>query len=127
LVKFRVSSFDLGEGYLSRMALSVCPAATCHAPVERVWSLLADPQLYGSWSDAVVEGVLPPGPVHPGQQVLLRAPASGRLFPVRFFIEQVDPVHHVLQLLARFPLGLQLRSRISVTALDDASSRIQYG
>jgi hypothetical protein len=109
------------------VALSVCPAATCRAPVERVWSLLADPQVYGSWSDAVVEGVLPPGPAHPGQQVLLRAPARGRLFPVRFLIEQVDPVHKVLQLRARFPLGLELRSRISVTAVDDASSRIQYG
>lgn len=113
--------------YLRRMALSICPSAICRAPVERVWSLLADPQSYGSWSDAAVDAIFPPGPIHAGQRIRLCAPARSRRFLVRFLIERVDHEQHVLELRARFPLGLVLQSRIAVTAIDATTSRVQYG
>jgi hypothetical protein len=109
------------------MSLSVCPTAACRAPVGRVWSLLADPTSYGSWSDASVEEVDPTGPARAGQRVLLRAPARGRWLMVRFDLERVDEAAHVLELCAAFPLGLVLKSRIAVTAIDAASSRVVYG
>ena len=109
------------------MALSVCPAAICHAPAQRVWGQLEDPLSYGSWSDTWVEDVVPPGPVQAGQQVLMRAPRRGRWFKVRFLIKRVDPVAHVLELRAQFPFGLVLETRIAVTPIDDSSSRVQYG
>lgn len=104
-----------------------CPTAVCRAPVGRVWSFLADPARYGSWCDASVEVVDPPGPAHAGQRILLRAPARGRWFLVRFDLERADAARHVLELRADFPLGVVLRSRIAVTAVDAASSRVVYG
>jgi hypothetical protein len=109
------------------MALSICPVAICHAPGERVWSLLEDPRSYSSWSDARVEALLPPGLAHLGQRVLMRAPARGRWFSVRFLIKRVDRAERVLELHADFPFGLALETRIAVTPIDATSCRVQYG
>jgi hypothetical protein len=109
------------------MSLSVCPVAVCRASVEAVWALLVEPRRYDTWTDAVVETVEPPGGAGPGQQIALRAPARGRWFMVHFALESVDEIGHVLTLSARFPLGITVRSRIAVTAIDESSCRVQYG
>jgi hypothetical protein len=109
------------------MSLSVCPVAVCRAPVEAVWALLVEPRRYDTWTDAVVTTVEPPGRARPGQQIALRAPARGRWFMVLLALESVDEMGHVLTLSARFPLGITVRSRIAVTAIDESSCRVQYG
>jgi len=50
------------------MTLSVCPADTVRAPVERVWELLMQPANYGSFWDLTVERVEPEGPATVGQK-----------------------------------------------------------
>jgi uncharacterized protein YndB with AHSA1/START domain len=109
------------------MSLSVCPVAVCRAPVEAVWALLVDPHCYDAWIDASVESVDPPGPARPGQRITLKAPARGRWSTVRFTLESVNKIGHVLTLSARFPLGITVESRIAVTAIDESSCRVQYG
>jgi len=126
----RVREIDIARWpacFLLYMPLSVCPVAVCRAPVEAVWALLVDPHRYDAWLDASVESVDPPGLARPGQQITLKAPARGRWFAVQFALESVNEIGHVLALSARFPLGITVKSRISVTAIDEASCRVQYG
>ena len=66
------------------MGLRVCPAAIVAAPVEEVWSLLANPAKYGEWADARVERVVPEGPVTPGQRIYPTSKAFGRTWSVVF-------------------------------------------
>jgi len=101
--------------------------AICSVRLEAVWSLLVDPRRYGSWCDAKVKSVIPPGRAHRGQQIELRAPRHLSWLPVGFAIESVDEANHELTLLAEFPLGLALRSRIAVTAIDERSCQVQFG
>ena len=109
------------------MSLSVCPVAVTSAPLGRVWSLLADPHAYGTWSDAVVKRVVPEGKARAGQEILLGAPKRRPLFTVRFVVESVDETNHVIFLDGAFPFGLRLRTRIVVTAIDASATRVQYG
>ena len=109
------------------MSISVCPVALTRAPVERVWSLLIDPHAYGTWSDARVKRVAPEGRAHVGQEILLGAPKRRPVFAVRFLVESVDEMNHILVLDAAFPFGLRLRTRIVVTAIDASATRVQYG
>ena len=77
--------------------------------------------------DAHLVSVTPPGPAVPGQRILLRAPTWGRFFAVRITVESVDEAQRVLTLSGRFPFGLELHNRMSVRAVDDHSSRVEFG
>ena len=82
------------------MSFSACPIATVEAPVERVWSLLADPAHYARWWDAsgvetqdetqdfagetqdfasVQHLITPEGPAQPGQKIYARTRGLGRV------------------------------------------------
>lgn len=92
-----------------------------------VWSLLADPRTYDRWMDAHLVSVTPSGPAVPGQRILLRAPTWGRFFAVRITVESIEPANRVLRLRGRFPFGLELHNRIAVQAIDDRTSRVEFG
>ena len=109
------------------MPLSVCPTATCHAPASAVWSLLADPATYGTWADAIVECLTPPGRAAAGQTIRLRAPTWARLFTIDLVIDRVDASTHVLELHGKFPFGLRMQNRFAVTPIDAQTCRIQFG
>jgi uncharacterized protein YndB with AHSA1/START domain len=49
------------------MAISVCPVTTVAAPVDYVWELLSDFNLYDLWWDARLERIVPEGKAAPGQ------------------------------------------------------------
>jgi len=112
---------------MTRPGLSICPAAVARAPVAKVWSLLVEPAAYTRWSDTAVESITPAGRAHAGQVIMLRTPRRGRWFRVRFIVESVEDVTHVIVLRAFFPLGLEVLSRIALTPVDGRSTRVQYG
>jgi hypothetical protein len=64
------------------MSVSTCPVATIHAPAERVWHLLSQPDSYALWWDAHTLSITPEGPAKPGQQVRAQAAALGRWWPI---------------------------------------------
>ncbi len=109
------------------MGLSVCPAAIVAAPVEEVWPLLANHTKYDEWVDAHVERVVPEGPITPGQRIYLTTKGFGRTWSVVFDVEMVDPERHQVQIHVTLPLGMMLQNRMSCTAIDEASCRVQYG
>ena len=77
--------------------------------------------------DAHLVSVTPPTTAVAGQRILLRAPKWGRFFAIRITVESVDAANRVLVLDGQFPLGLHLHNRMSVTAIDDRTSRVAFG
>jgi hypothetical protein len=78
------------------MALTICPATRVAAPVEVVWDLLAAPAQWNDWIDGQVQRIEPAGPASPGQIVTVTASGPGRLWPVHFQVETVNPARHQL-------------------------------
>lgn len=109
------------------MSFSTCPIATVDAPLERVWSLLADPANYARWWDAETRTITPKGPARPGQKIYAQARGLGRLWDVRIEVELVDAVKHQLELTTLLPLGITLRNHISCAPLDGARCRVTFG
>jgi uncharacterized protein YndB with AHSA1/START domain len=60
------------------MTVTICPAATIKAPIERVWSLLMDPRKWTDWSTARLEAAKPDGPLQAGQRLYFSSPAFGK-------------------------------------------------
>ena len=109
------------------MTFSTCPIATVEAPVERVWSLLANPASYARWWDAETCSITPEGPARPGQKIYAQARALRRLWAVRIEVGQVDAAKHRLELTTLLPLGITVRNHISCTPLDGATCRVTFG
>ena len=109
------------------MTISVCPAESARASAEVVWALLTKPASYGTWADARVVSVEPPGRAGAGQQIRMRAPTWAPVFQIRFVVERVDDAARVLELRGEFPFGLRMRNRFAVRPLDASTSRIQFG
>ena len=109
------------------MVFTTCPSEMAHATPMTVWRLLADAREYGSWIDAHLVSIDPPGPAVPGQRLLLRAPTWGRWFKVSISVERVDQNQRVIELTTRLPFGLRLANRISVAAASEGLSRVQFG
>ncbi len=110
------------------MSYAVCPAAVIHAPVERVWALLADPAAYSRWADVTVVSVQPKGPVQAGQRIEARASEPGRHgVRIVFLIEEVDEARHALLLHTHFSFGLQVHNHIQCDVLSEGACRVQFG
>ena len=109
------------------MVFTTCPSEIAHATPTAVWRLLGDAREYGNWVDAHLVSIAPRGPAVPGQRILLRAPTWGRWFKVSITVDRVDQNQRVVELTTRFPFGLRLANRISVTAAGEGLSRVQFG
>ena len=109
------------------MGLTVCPADTVAAPVEVVWEIMTQPAYYPEWADAQIQHIEPEGPAVVGQTIHFTSKELGIKWPIVFKVEKVNAEKHQLGLYAVFPLGLSMRPHISCTAIDAATSRLQYG
>lgn len=109
------------------MALSACPIALVHAPVERVWNLLSEPANYDLWWDSQTRAIHPPGSAHPGQRIDAQTKALGRQWNVQATIEHIDHGRHTLDLMTRVPFGTTVYTRITCVPLDATSCRVSFG
>jgi uncharacterized protein YndB with AHSA1/START domain len=93
------------------VAVETCPADLVHAPVDKVWSLLAQPSQYDRWWDAHTTRIDPEGPAAPGQTVCGWTTAIGRRWAVSLQIEAVAPERHQIRLRTKLPLGINPQHR----------------
>jgi hypothetical protein len=109
------------------MTVSVCPIAIIAAPLERVWALLANPSNYDVWWDAQTDAIVPDGPAQPGQIVYAHTYGLGRRWKITTVVELVDAARHRIQLTTTLPLGIVAHNQLACTAVDGASTRVQFG
>lgn len=109
------------------MTLSTCPVATVDAPIDRVWSLLANPAQYAGWWDAQTCSIAPEGAAQPGQQVFAQTSAAGMRWNVHVTVQAVDSEKRRIDLLTRLPFGISIRNHITCTRLDDRHTRVGFG
>ena len=108
--------------------ISVCPMDVVAAPVERVWSILADSRSYGEWSDLTDPVITPPGPAAPGQVLESSTSELGLNFRARLVVREVDPVRRRVGFeVDLMPLGIHNSASITATALDARTTRVAYG
>jgi len=108
------------------MNSGACPVATVHAPVERVWGLLADPSRYDSWWEAHTVSIVPEGPARAGQQIVAYVGALGLKRVVHLTVQSVEPEKHQLYLRTQLPLGISTHNRIACTPLDEEQTRVSF-
>ena len=109
------------------MSVSVCPIAVIAAPLEHVWALLVDPSSYDLWWDAQTDAIVPVGPAQPGQTIYAHTYALGRRWNVTTVVELVDALRHRIHLTTTLPLGIVGHNQFVCTAVDGASTRVQFG
>ena len=105
------------------MTVSTCPIATIHAPIERVWELLAEPDHYDLWWDAKTRSIVPAGRAKAGQRV--HAKAGG--FNIYLTIEAVDEASHKIDYTTKFPFGITGFNHLTCTALPNATTQVSFG
>ncbi len=64
------------------MSVNICPAAVVAAPVESVWEILSDTNLYEEWWEARAERIVPEGKAVPGQVIDLSPSGLGRKWKI---------------------------------------------
>ena len=109
------------------MTLSVCPADTVRAPVERVWELLMQPANYGSFWDLTVERVEPEGPAVVGQKFVGWSRALCRRWRVSGEIQEVDAQRHHILFRMSLPFGIVSSNRVMCARIDARSCMLRYG
>ncbi len=110
------------------MSFSTCPTATVNAPVEMVWSLLANPIRYDLWWEVRTRSIVPEGPAQPGQQIIAQTSALARRWDVvHLTVQAVDHQKRQLELLTRLPFGISVRNHIACQPLDGKRTRVSFG
>lgn len=109
------------------MSVFICPIADVNAPLDRVWSFLAQPANYALWWDAQTRSISPAGSAHPGQKILAYSPALGRQWLVNILVEGVDEPKHQLHLKTMLPLGITVFNHITCTVLNNAATQVTFG
>jgi uncharacterized protein YndB with AHSA1/START domain len=109
------------------MSVSVCPVATIHAPVERVWSFLSEPANYALWWDAQTRSITPEGPASPGQRIYAQTTALGKDWNVKVMVEEVDEAKHQIHLTIVLPWGITVHNHITCIPLGYAHCRVSFG
>ena len=109
------------------MSLTVCPLATIHAPVERVWSFLSEPANYALWWDAQTRSIVPEGPASPGQKIYAQTTALGKQWAVTVMVKDLDEAKRQIYLTTVLPWGITVHNHITCLPLDPAHCRVSFG
>jgi uncharacterized protein YndB with AHSA1/START domain len=103
--------------------LHVCPTDVIHAPVDRIWHLIATPRELAAWSGTtLVEG--PEREVAPGDRIVLGAGIANRL-RVIFDVREVVPPQR-LSFHIRLPFGVTNDETIQISPVGANESRVTY-
>jgi hypothetical protein len=109
------------------MSFNTCPVATVDAPIDQVWSLLANPVQYARWWDAQTRSIVPDGPAQPDQQIFAQTSALGIHLDVHLTVLAVASEKRQLDLLTRLPFGISVHNHITCTRLDAQHTRVTFG
>jgi len=109
------------------VSISLCPIATIHAPINRVWSFLSQPANYALWWDAETRRITPPGPARSGQKIFAQTTALGKRWDVHVLVKEVDAAGRWVDLKTMLPFGITVHNHITCTPLDDANTRVAFG
>lgn len=109
------------------MSLSVCPIAVVRASPEAIWRVLANPETYTDWTDAVVGRIVPSGPAQAGQRVEGYTRVLGVKLPVRIEVNGVDANSRTLDLTTHVPFGVTVKNHITVHPLNAGSCQVSFG
>ncbi len=104
-----------------------CPAAIVAAPVETVWDLLTVPESRDEWWHAHTARVVPEGSASPGQVLHLQVTRLGITANRTIRVAAVNSQKHQIQFTVALPLGAVNHQTTTVTAIDAASCRVQFG
>ncbi len=107
------------------MLVNVCPAADTKAPPDRVWSAIASIERWPEWTGAAVLSVEPPGPMQPGQHIRLGAPTL-RFLQFTIDISDIDPQHRWIDLVARFPFGIDNYEHLTLTETQEGGTLVRF-
>ena len=107
--------------------MNVCPIANVNAPLERTWSLLANPSAYACWWEAETWSIIPEGAAHAGQQVFAQTRFAGMWLEVRIVVRRVDAAGHQIDLTTSLPFGITVDNHIVAAPIDDAHTRVTFG
>src|SRR3954464_8683821 len=99
------------------MSVSACPVATLHAPAERVWHLLSQPDNYALWYDAQTLSITPEGSARPGQQVLAQTHEFGKWWSINIQVEMVAESKRQIRFTTVLPFGITGHNYISCVPL----------
>jgi Polyketide cyclase / dehydrase and lipid transport len=106
--------------------VNVCPAATTKAPPDIVWSLIASPERWDKWTDAVFVSASPPGPARSGQVIRFAGRALARNWTFTIDVRDLDPQHRWIDLVAHFPFGIDLDEHLTLTETKEGGTLVRF-
>ena len=109
------------------MTVTVCPATIIDATIERVWSLLMNPERWTDWSTARLEAARPEGPLHAGQCLYFSSRAFGRRWRAVTTVIRVTPERHSMDVDVSVPFGIVNHEHVSLTSLPDDRTHVRFG
>lgn len=105
------------------MSVSACPMDIINAPMEEVWTFLAEPANYALWWDAQTRSIVPEGRAHAGQTI--RAGTSGLNLTV--IVNSIDESKRQIHLTTVLPFGITVSSHITCTPLENGACQVSFG
>ncbi len=109
------------------MSLNVCPAAVVAAPCATVWEVMRSFPGDAGWMGVEVQRADPPGPLQPGQVLLLSVRALGRRWYTRMEIDAMDQEKGGIDMRVYLPLGIVNHEHMTLGPVLDGSCRVQLG
>lgn len=108
------------------MIVNVCPSAVTHASPDRVWEIITTPERFGDWTDATYASHTPAGPVRAGTLIHLSARGLGRIRLFSIEITGTDPARRWIDMLARFPFGIDNYEHMTLTETEGGGTLIRF-
>jgi hypothetical protein len=109
------------------MSVYVCPVAVVAAPCARVWEVLKNLPSDAGWVGVEVQHADPPGPLQPGQTLLLSKWALGRRLHSRMEIDAINEKEGVIELRVMSPLGIVNHEHLTWAPVSEGACRVQFG
>ncbi len=109
------------------MSLYVCPAAVIAAPCATVWEVMRTFPGDPAWMGVEVQRVDPPGPLQPGQALLLSVRALGRRWYTRMEIDAMDQEKGFIDMRVLLPFGMVNHEHMTLAPVLNGACRVQFG
>jgi Polyketide cyclase / dehydrase and lipid transport len=107
------------------MRILVCPVAIIEAPVEIVLRLL-ELRNFGTWVDAKVEKVNPPGPMVVGQEATFSAKRFLLTRKGKIKVVAIDTANRTIRYDVFGPFGFKNEEKLEYRPLTDTTCEVQY-